>query len=66
MPLVCEEIIRVHRPAELVGDGPEGLAQYFLVGVGHGDRKLSRLITELWRNANDRAHGGVVREVFGL
>jgi len=30
------EIIRIHRAAQLVGDAPEGIAQLFLVGVGHG------------------------------
>jgi len=29
------EVIRVHRHAQLVRDAPEGLAQLFLVGVGH-------------------------------
>jgi len=32
---VVAEIVRVHRPAQLVGDVPEGLAQLSLVGVGH-------------------------------
>lgn len=33
---VVAEIVRVHRPAQLVGDVPEGLAQLFLVLVDHG------------------------------
>ena len=32
---VVAEIIRIHRPAQLIGDAPEGVAQLFLVGVGH-------------------------------
>jgi hypothetical protein len=32
---VVAEIIRIHRPAQLVGDAPEGVAQLLLVGVGH-------------------------------
>ena len=32
---VVAEIVRVHRAAQLVGDGPEGLAQLFLVLVVH-------------------------------
>lgn len=32
---VVAEIVRVHRPAQLVGDAPEGVAQLFLIGVGH-------------------------------
>ncbi len=32
---VVAEIIRLHRPAQLVGDTFEGVAQLFLIGVGH-------------------------------
>ena len=32
---VVAEVIRIHGPAQLVGDAPEGIAQLFLVGVGH-------------------------------
>ena len=32
---VVAEIVRVHRPAQLVGDVPEGFAQLFLVLVVH-------------------------------
>ena len=32
---VVAEIVRIHRPAQLVGDAPEGVAQLFLVGVAH-------------------------------
>ena len=33
---VIAEVVRVHRPAQLVGDAPKRVAQLFLVGVGHG------------------------------
>ncbi len=29
------EIVRIHGPAQWVGDAPEGGAQLFLIGVGH-------------------------------
>lgn len=32
---VVAEVIGVHRPAQLVGDGPEGLAQLRLLLLGH-------------------------------
>ena len=32
---VVAEVVRVHRPAQLVGDAPEGFAQLFLVLVVH-------------------------------
>lgn len=32
---VVPEIVRIHRPPQLVGDAPEGVAQLALVGVGH-------------------------------
>jgi len=57
---------RIHRPAQLVGDAPEGVAQLFLVGVGHSDEKQIGLIVKLWCNADDSAHGCVVREIFRL
>ena len=39
---IVAEIIRVHRPAQLVGDAPEGLAQLFLVVTTHWTRLLFR------------------------
>ena len=33
---VVTEIVRIHRPAQLIGDIPEGSAQLLLIGVGHG------------------------------
>ena len=63
---VVAEVVRIHGPAQLVGDAPEGVAQLLLVGVGHADRKLSRLIGKLRCNADHSAHGGVVWEVFGF
>lgn len=33
---VVAEVVRIHRPAQLVGDSPKGGAQLLLVGVGHG------------------------------
>lgn len=33
---VIAEIVRVHRPAKLVRDAPERVAQLFLMGFGHG------------------------------
>ena len=32
---VVAEVVRIHRPAQLVGDAPEGVAQLFLIFVGH-------------------------------
>ncbi|QEG33340.1 hypothetical protein Pr1d_06010 [Bythopirellula goksoeyrii] len=32
---VIAKVVRVHRPAEIVGDGPEDFAELFLVVVGH-------------------------------
>lgn len=32
---VVAEVVRIHRPAQLVRDAPEGVAQLLLVGVGH-------------------------------
>ena len=32
---VVAEVVRVHRPAQLVGDAPEGVAQLFLIRVSH-------------------------------
>jgi len=34
---VVAEISRIHRPAQLVRDGPEGFAELGLVGVTHGE-----------------------------
>ena len=31
---------RIHRPAQLLGDAPERVAQLFLVGVGHGEKAV--------------------------
>lgn len=31
------EIVRIHRPTQLVRDAPEGVAQLSLIGVGHSD-----------------------------
>jgi len=33
---VVAEVVRVHRPAQLVGDRPEGVAELLLAGVAHG------------------------------
>ena len=33
---VVAKIVRVHRPAELIGDGPECFAKLFLVLISHG------------------------------
>jgi len=32
----CGGVVRVHRPAQLIGDGPEGVAELLLTGVAHG------------------------------
>jgi len=39
---VVAEIIRLHRPAHLVGDTFEGVAQLFLIGVGHQEKVISK------------------------
>ena len=33
---VIAEIVRVHRPAQLIGNAPQGVAQLFLIVFGHG------------------------------
>ena len=33
---VVAEVVRVHRAAQLVGDGPEGLAQFLFFELSHG------------------------------
>ena len=35
------EIVRIHRPAQLVGDAPESIAQLLLVGVAHQEKVIS-------------------------
>jgi hypothetical protein len=32
---VVAEVVHIHRPAQLVGDAPKGVAQLLLVGAGH-------------------------------
>ena len=33
---VVAEVVRIHGPPQLVGDAPEGVAELFLVLLGHG------------------------------
>ena len=46
-PHVVAEVVRIHRSAQLVGDGPEGGAQFLLDGVGHADAESQLLKIEL-------------------
>lgn len=32
---VVAEVVRIHGPAQVVRDAPEGVTQLFLIGVGH-------------------------------
>ena len=63
---VVAEVVRIHGPAQLVGDAPEGVAQLFSIGIGHAGRKQGGLIGKLWCDVDYSAHGGVVEQIFGL
>ena len=46
------EVVRIHGPAQLVSDAPEGLAQLFLVGIGHGKSAVG-----VWGRLSQRLRG---------
>src|SRR3546814_7075821 len=52
---VVAEVVRVHRAAQLVGNGPEGLAELFLVFVVHGFKRFLILLSSAANSASSEA-----------
>ncbi len=63
---VVAEVVGVHRPPQLVGDVPQGLAQALLVLSGHAKREMLENQSQTWRSSYSTPYFFRNRPIFFL